>query len=250
MIEPLLSSSGSVVPREPALERGQLEVPIVHRPVGLAPEVDRGHRSVDQRCEVRSDRRRELGGVAEVRRDVGEVLDRVRVISLAQERANDPVSIARKGPKLRSAVTHRAAQVREVAVLVAAVFGMVPADEVEQLVAGRELDLPKSLVGLDAGSELDLVAIRIEAAAAPGVRPNDPAAPTECPNLFGEAAEGALDQHIPWCHIQISPAAPERPSKVVQPTARQALDRRKHGAPVSDHEPSIRGAEQEFRSEC
>src|SRR5687767_12415794 len=142
MIEPLPSSSGSVFPREPALEGSQLEELIVHRPVRLAPEVDRGRGPIDERCEVRSDRRRELGGVAEGRRDVGEVLDRVRVIALAQERTDDPVSIPRKCRKLRSAVTDRSAQIREVAVLVAAIFGMVPADEVEELVASRELDLP------------------------------------------------------------------------------------------------------------
>jgi hypothetical protein len=39
--------------------------------------------AVDQRREVRGDERRELGRVAEVRGDVGEVLDDVRVIALA-----------------------------------------------------------------------------------------------------------------------------------------------------------------------
>jgi hypothetical protein len=120
----------------------------------------------------------------------------------------------------------------------------------EELVASGELDLPQPFVGLDAGRKLDLVAIRIKAAAASGVGPDDPAAAAECPDLFWEAAEGALDQNIPGCYVEIRVAAPERPSKVVQPTAGEAFDSRKHRAPVSDHEPSIRGAEQEFRSAC
>ena len=67
-----------------------------------------------------------------------------------------------------SAVAHRAAEVGKVAVLVPAVNGVVPTDEVEQLVARGELDLAQPLVRLDARRELDLVAVRIEAAAGIG----------------------------------------------------------------------------------
>ena len=64
-----------------------------------------------------------------------------------------------------AAVPDRPAQVREAQVLVAAVHRMVPADEVEQLVARGELDLPQPFIRLYARGELDLVPVGIEPAA-------------------------------------------------------------------------------------
>jgi hypothetical protein len=250
MIEPLPSSSGSVFPRKPPLERRKPEELIVAGPVGLALEVDSGRGSVDQWREVCPDRRRQLRGVAEFRRDVGEVLDWVRVIALTQEGTDDPFSIAGERRQLRSAALDRAAQIREVTVFVAAIHRVVPADKVEQLVAGGQLDLTQSLIRLDPGGKLDLVAIRIETSAATGVGPDDPTAAAECLDLFRKAAQGPLHQNIAGCHVQVGLSTPKRPPEIVKATAGEAFDRPKHGAPVSDHEPSISGAEHEFRSKC
>src|SRR4026209_2313474 len=110
--------SGSLVPGEPSLELREGEVLLVHRPVGFAREVDGGRSSVDQRREVRAYRWRQLRGVTEVGRDVGEVLDRIRVIALAQERAGDPGAVPRELREVGSTVANGATEVGEVAVLV------------------------------------------------------------------------------------------------------------------------------------
>src|ERR1700687_3599583 len=199
----------SLFPCEPVLERREREVRVVGRPVHFARQVDRGRRTVDQRREVGADRRRELGEVSEVRRDVGEVLDRVGVITLAQERADDPVAIPWELVEVASALADRAAEIREVAVLVPAVNRMVPADEVEQLVAGRELDLAQPLVRLDPRGELDLIAVRIEPSAASGVRADDPAASAEGPNVVREPLKGTLDENVAGSHVQVDLAPRE-----------------------------------------
>src|SRR5712692_9365516 len=103
---------------------------------------------------------------------------------------------------------------------------MVPADEVEQLVAGGELDLPKPLEGLDAGGELDLVAVRIEPTARARVRPDDPAAPAEQPHVVRETAQGALDEDVSGRHIQVQLLAPQGATQVRQPAAREAFNGR------------------------
>ncbi len=110
------------------------------------------------------------------------------MIPLAQERAHDPIAVTRVRGEMRAAVADRPPEVREVAVLVPAIERMVPAHEMEQLVAGRKLDLPQPFIGLDAGRELDLVAIGIEAASASRIRPDDPAAAAQRTDVVGEAA--------------------------------------------------------------
>ena len=57
------------------------------------------------------------------------------MIALAQERADDPVAVARELVEVWPAVADGAAEGREVSILIPAVDGMVPTDEVEQLVA-------------------------------------------------------------------------------------------------------------------
>src|SRR6267142_2241922 len=96
MSAPSMLVSASLVPREPTLEGREREVLGVHRPIGLAGQVDRRRCPVDKWREVRADRRRQLRRIAEVGRDVGEVLDGIGVIALAQERARDPLVISRE----------------------------------------------------------------------------------------------------------------------------------------------------------
>jgi hypothetical protein len=79
-------------------------------------------------------------------------------------------------------------------------------------VAGGQLDLPETLVGLDAGGELDLVAVRVEPAATARVRADDPAAPPESADVVRESSESSLDQNIPGRHVQVDPAPPESPT--------------------------------------
>src|SRR5439155_15036570 len=77
--------------RERVLESGQ--VVVVGRDVVI--ELVREGRAVDERRKVRRDRGRQLRGVAEVRRDVGEILDDVRVVALTKERGGDPAAVSR-----------------------------------------------------------------------------------------------------------------------------------------------------------
>src|SRR5439155_520555 len=116
----------------------------------IAVELQREGRAVDERAEVCRDRRRELGRVAEVRRNVGEVLDDVRVIALPEERAGHPLVIARVIARHQLTFRDHASQTGEAAVFVGAVTRMVPAHEVEQLMAGREPYLTQAFVGLHA----------------------------------------------------------------------------------------------------
>src|SRR5205823_13423985 len=113
----------------------------------------------DERREMRSDRGRQLGGVAKVRRDVREVLHHVGVGPLPEERTGDPSVVTGIPARDRPALRDGPAEPRESAVLVGAVAGMVPAAEVEELVARRETHLPQSFVRLDPGREPDLVPV-------------------------------------------------------------------------------------------
>src|SRR5438093_13490296 len=101
---------------------------------------------------------------------------------------------------------------------------MVPADEVEQLVAGRELDLTQPLVRLDTRRQLDLVAVGIEPAASARVRPDDPAMPAERPHVVRETAQGAFDQDLSRCYVEVQLPAPEGASKVRPRAAPAAPD--------------------------
>src|SRR2546425_4691431 len=163
--------------RERALERGEVVVAVRERGVELGGK----WRAIDERREVGRERRRELVGVAEVRGDVGEVLDDVRVVALPQEGAAHPIAIARERVDQRAALGDDAAQACEAAALVGAVTRMVPAHEVEELVARRKTHLPQALVRLDPRREPDLVAVRPEYAAAPRVVAVELAARAERP---------------------------------------------------------------------
>ncbi len=121
-------------------------------------------------------------------------------------------------------VADRAAEVREASVLVLPVHRVVPADEVEELVARGELDLAQSLICLDSRRELDLIAVGIEPAAVSGVGPDDPATPAQRPHVLGKPAQRALDQDVSGRHIDVHLPAPERPPDVRQPASREALD--------------------------
>src|SRR6266545_2635666 len=79
------TDTASFSPGEPALEVRELEIRRRDRPVRSVREVVWKGRAVDERREVRADRRRELARVAEVRRDVGEVLHRIRMVALSEE---------------------------------------------------------------------------------------------------------------------------------------------------------------------
>src|SRR2546423_15424087 len=125
---------------------------------------------------MRGDERRKLRGVTEIRWDVGEVLDDVRVIALAQKGGSDPAAITRMVLDHGPAVGDGLAEAREAAILVGPVSRVIPADEVKELVAGREPHLPQALIRLDTGREPDLVAIWPVAATAPGVLPDERAA--------------------------------------------------------------------------
>src|SRR2546425_1428569 len=191
--------------RERALERGEVVAAVRERGVELGGK----WRAIDERREVGRDRRRELVRVAEVRGDVGEVLDDVRVVALPQERAGHPIAIARERVDQRAALGDDASQACEAAALVGAVAGMVPAHEVEELVACRETHLPQALVRLDPRGEPDLVAVGPEAAAAPRVVAVERAARAERPHLGREPLEGALDEPWPGRDIQIGTTQPE-----------------------------------------
>src|SRR5437773_5622852 len=68
---------------KPPLERLELALLPRERPRRTARHVVLRRRSVDERREMRADRRWQLRDVSEVRRDVGEVLHRIGVIALA-----------------------------------------------------------------------------------------------------------------------------------------------------------------------
>ena len=161
---------------------------------------------------MRADRAGELRCIAEVRRDVGEVLHRVRVVALAQEGLRHPALVSREGVKQFPALAHGAAQVGEALVLVRSVAGVVPADVVEELMTRRKLDLTEPFVRLDTRRELDLVPVAVEAASAAGVRPDDPAAGGERPHVLGKAAQRTLDELLARCHIDVAALLPPRPA--------------------------------------
>src|SRR5881296_4250883 len=86
---------------------------------------------------------------------------------------------------------------------------MVPADEVEELVARREQHLPQPLVRLDAGREPDLVSIgKVPASAAPVVT-EERTARAERAHLGGKAFERALDEERSGCDVEVRLRSPE-----------------------------------------
>src|SRR5205823_13415676 len=78
---------------EPTLERRQPELAVCEAPRRGCRHVVGGGRSVDERREARADRRRQLCGIAEIRRYVGEVLDRILVVALSGVAPRHPVAI-------------------------------------------------------------------------------------------------------------------------------------------------------------
>ena len=121
--------------------------------------------------------------------------------ALAQEGSGHPRRVARERIEKPPALEHRAPQVGKPLVLIRAVARVVPADEVEQLVARGQLDLAQALVGLDPRRQLDLVAIGVEPAAIPRVGADDRAAAPERLDVIRKIREGALDEQRPGCDI-------------------------------------------------
>src|SRR5438067_1766868 len=193
---------------EPALERRQPELVVCEAPRRGCRHVVGGGRSVDERREVRADRRRQLRGIAEIRRYVGEVLDRIRVVALSEEGPRHPVAISGKSPQRVTALAHRLAQVRELLIFVGTVSGFVPADVMEELVTCGELDLGETLIGFDAGGELDLVAVGVEAAACASVETDDAAPFAEPAHVRGKAAQRATREIVTGRHIDVAPLRP------------------------------------------
>src|SRR5207253_10714754 len=99
-------------------------------------------------------------------------------------------------------------EVREILVLVRAVTRIVPADIVEELVAGGELHLAQALVRLDASGELDLVAVRVIAPAAARVETDDPATLAQRPDLLRESTERATRELVARGDIHVAPLRP------------------------------------------
>ena len=189
---------------------------------------------------MQRDARRQLADVAKVGRDVREVLHRIRVIALAQERALHPIPIPRKPVERVAALPHRSSQVRKAPILIRAVPGVVPADVVEELVAARELDLPQPLVRLDARGELDLVAVGVEAAAVARVRPDDAAPPAERAHVLRKAGKRTLDELGPRCDVDEEMRTPPAAAKGIEIVAGEALGERERATAYrSKHDESI-----------
>src|SRR5947207_7307040 len=101
------------------------------------------------------------------------------------------------------------AQPCEAAVLLGAIPRVVPADEVEQLVACGEPHLAQALVRLNAGRKPDLVSIRPVPAPAASVVPKERTARAKPAHLGGEALERAIDEERSGRDVEIGLGAPE-----------------------------------------
>ena len=108
-----------------------------------------------------------------------------------------------------SAFLHGAAKGHKTAVLVRTVARVVPADEVEELVACREPDLAKAFVRLDARRQPDLISVRPISAPTARVVAIERTPVTEALDLLGKAGERVPDEEWARRHIQIGVRAPE-----------------------------------------
>src|SRR6266850_1453135 len=203
----------SLPSREPALECRELDIIPRDGPVRPRREVVGQRRAIDERREVRADRRRQLARVAEVRGDVGEVLDRIGMVALFEEGAGHPAVVPREPRQEFPAVADGAPQVRKVLILIGPVARLVPADVVKELVTRGELDLMQALVGLDSSGELDLVTVVVVAAPVARLRAEDPAPLAERADIVGEPRQRAPRQLVPRGHVHIRLARPPRPAE-------------------------------------
>src|SRR6266850_523106 len=183
----------SLPSREPALECRELDIIARDGPVRPRREVVGQRRAIDERREVRADRRRQLARVAEVRGDVGEVLDRIGVVALFEEGAGHPAVVPREPRQEFPAVADGAPQVREVLILVGPVARLVPADVVKELVTR---------------GELDLVTVVVVAAPVARLRAEDPAPLAERADIVREPRQRAPRQLVPRGHVHIRLARP------------------------------------------
>src|SRR5207237_5119366 len=106
---------------------------------------------------------------------------------------------------------------------------VIPADEVEELVACRQAHLSKALVCLDACCKPDLVAVGPVPAPAARVVAKERTARAECTDLRWEFLERAIDEQRSRSDVQIGLCAPEllaQSSKLPRP--KSALGEREH----------------------
>ena len=130
------------------------------------------------------------------------------MIALSEEGARHPVPIPRERSQRVTALADGASQVGEALVFVGAVARIVPADVVKDLVTRRELDLTESLVRFDTGRELDLVPVRVVAAAPASVEADDAATLSDGADIRGESAERAARELVARRHVHVAPLRP------------------------------------------